>query len=568
LPVAISVLQSTGWQAPPKEVCSVDGNLTASATTVLFESLPIGVPLFLSITGSVKLADGKSDALISGLEGYLGGNATLHVEAIRSNNINNRNMPPQQRQGWNDGTRRMERQYSIDRHQQSHNQARNVTSGSDLVIISNSLSTLERKVKDAQTLQCELKDEMKKVLFGLKNAKSRSSGDPNEYVSLEQRISKLSKSSIFNNDLMQELSNTDYKKNAESSNNNNKYNNTNSSSNSSINNNNRNSNRMNDVNQNNLDPFKLADGKSDALISGLEGYLGGNATLHVEAIRSNNINNRNMPPQQRQGWNDGTRRMERQYSIDRHQQSHNQARNVTSGSDLVIISNSLSTLERKVKDAQTLQCELKDEMKKVLFGLKNAKSRSSGDPNEYVSLEQRISKLSKSSIFNNDLMQELSNTDYKKNAESSNNNNKYNNTNSSSNSSINNNNRNSNRMNDVNQNNLDPYKLDRKMSVQSRQRIMKLDDINNRVGVCKSEFNGLMDTLRISNNHTDKMKIKDALSQLYGNLEKLQFVEIDSVVVGDLQSGQKEAREVRKRLTKQVTNLLNEVKDAVKQLQA
>jgi hypothetical protein len=371
LPVAISVLQSTGWQAPPKEVCSVNGNLAASTTTVLFESLPIGVPLFLSITGSVKLADGKSDALISGLEGYLGGNATLHVEAIRSNNINNGNMPPQQRQGWNDGTRRMERQYSIDRHQQPHNQAQNVSGGGDLVIISNSLSTLERKVKDAERLQCEIKDEMEKVLYGLKNAKSRSSGDSNEYVSLEQRISKLSKSSIFNNDLMQELSNTDYKKSAESSNNNNKYNNNNSSSSSS-----------------------------------------------------------------------------------------------------------------------------------------------------------------------------------------------------SSSSSVNINNRNNNRMNDVNQNNLDPYKLDRKMSVQSRQRIMKLDDINNRVGVCQSEFNGLMDTLRISNNHTDKMKIKDALSQLYGNLEKLQFVEIDSVVVGDLQSGQKEAREVRKRLTKQVTNLLNEVKDAVKQLQA
>ena len=52
--MSVSVLQSTGWQTPPKEVCSVDGNLSAPATTVLFESLPIGVPLFLSLKGAVK----------------------------------------------------------------------------------------------------------------------------------------------------------------------------------------------------------------------------------------------------------------------------------------------------------------------------------------------------------------------------------------------------------------------------------------------------------------------------------------------------------------------------------
>ena len=95
---------------------------------------------------------------------------------------------------------------------------------------------------------------------------------------------------------------------------------------------------------------------------------------------------------------------------------------------------------------------------------------------------------------------------------------------------------------------------------------MKLDDLNSRFNVCQSEFNGLIDTLRHTTKHADRMKIKDALSQLYGNLEKLQYMEIDSIVVGDLQSGQKEAKEARKRLTKQVTNLLNAVKDKVKQL--
>ena len=114
----------------------------------------------------------------------------------------------------------------------------------------------------------------------------------------------------------------------------------------------------------------------------------------------------------------------------------------------------------------------------------------------------------------------------------------------------------------------EPSTIDRKLSVLSRQRIMKLDDLNTRFDVCQSEFKGLMETLKRTSRHSDKMKIKDALSQLYGNLEKLQYVEIDSVVVGDLQSGQKEAKEARKRLTKQVETLLTSVKSAVKQLQS
>ena len=345
LPVSISVLQSTGWRSPSKEVCSVDGNLTAATTTVLFESLPIGVPLFLSVTGSVKLADGNSDSLISGLEGYLGSSVSLHVEAIRTRNNNKQS---QQRQSWNDGPRRMERQYSIDRHQSSNKSPVN----NNVTTISNSLSTLEKKVKGAENMQSELKNQLTKILMDVDAAKA-SSNTPGHFSKLQERIGNLSKSPLFNGNMV------------------------------------------------------------------------------------NNVN---------------TQQQQQQQQIPR---SNN------------------------------------------------------------------------------------------------------NNSNNSSNNDSNNNN-----------NNSKPYPtpIDRKMSVQSRQRIMKLDDLNTRFNVCQSEFNGLIDTLRHTTKHADRMKIKDALSQLYGNLEKLQYVEIDSIVVGDLQSGQKEAKEARKRLTKQVTNLLNAVKDKVKQL--
>ena len=65
-----------------------------------------------------------------------------------------------------------------------------------------------------------------------------------------------------------------------------------------------------------------------------------------------------------------------------------------------------------------------------------------------------------------------------------------------------------------------------------------------------------METLETTSDYDGKMKIKGALSQLHGDLEELQYVEIDSIVVGDLQSGKKEAKEARKHLTMQVEALL------------
>ena len=95
---------------------------------------------------------------------------------------------------------------------------------------------------------------------------------------------------------------------------------------------------------------------------------------------------------------------------------------------------------------------------------------------------------------------------------------------------------------------------------------MKLDDLNTRFDVCQSEFNGLMETLKRTSRRSDKMKIKDSLSQLYGNLEKLQYVEIDSVVVGDLQSGQNGSQGSSKAIdqaSRNVAHLREECRQAV-----
>ena len=140
--------------------------------------MPIGVPLFLSVTGSVKLADGNSDSLISGLEGYLGSSVSLHVEAIRTRNNNKQS---QQRQSWNDGPRRMERQYSIDRHQSSNKSPVN----NNVTTISNSLSTLEKKVKGAENMQSELKNQLTKILMDVDAAKA-SSNTPDHFSKLQE----------------------------------------------------------------------------------------------------------------------------------------------------------------------------------------------------------------------------------------------------------------------------------------------------------------------------------------------------------------------------------------------
>ena len=109
---------------------------------------------------------------------------------------------------------------------------------------------------------------------------------------------------------------------------------------------------------------------------------------------------------------------------------------------------------------------------------------------------------------------------------------------------------------------------DRKLSLLSRQRMTKLEVLNGRLTNCQSQFNSLMETLETTSDYDGKMKIKGALSQLHGDLEELQYVEIDSIVVGDLQSGKKEAKEARKHLTMQVEALLVSVRNAVRQVQA
>ena len=51
----------------------------------------------------------------------------------------------------------------------------------------------------------------------------------------------------------------------------------------------------------------------------------------------------------------------------------------------------------------------------------------------------------------------------------------------------------------------------------------------------------------------------DALAQMYGDLERLQCTKVDAIITADLNSGRNEAKEMRKKLTKGISSLLDGV---------
>ena len=130
-----------------------------------------------------------------------------------------------------------------------------------------------------------------------------------------------------------------------------------------------------------------------------------------------------------------------------------------------------------------MQSELKNQLTKILMDVDAAKS-SSNTPDLFSKLQERIVNLSKSPLFNGNMVNNVNAQQQQQQQIPRSNNN--NNNNSSN-----------------NDNNSKPYPtpIDRKMSVQSRQCIMKLDDLNNRFGVCEFKFNGLIDALKNTKKH-------------------------------------------------------------------
>ena len=67
----------------------------------------------------------------------------------------------------------------------------------------------------------------------------------------------------------------------------------------------------------------------------------------------------------------------------------------------------------------------------------------------------------------------------------------------------------------------------------------------------------VLERLKISRlRYTDWM---DALAQMYGNLERLQCTKVDAIITADLNTGRLEAKSRRKKLTKQIVQLLDRV---------
>lgn len=116
-PCRISVYASTGWHTPPKEVLSIDAELSRRDTTVRFEHLPIGTALMLNVRGSVTVLNKGPRELCTGLEGYLGSRCEVElapVPKVETAGAPNPTPDFSASQEWGDGARRMQRTSSLE----------------------------------------------------------------------------------------------------------------------------------------------------------------------------------------------------------------------------------------------------------------------------------------------------------------------------------------------------------------------------------------------------------------------------------------------------------------------
>ena len=114
-PCRISVYASTGWHTPPKEVLSIDAELSRRDTTVRFEHLPIGTALMLNVRGSVTVLNKGPMDLCTGLEGYLGSRCEVELAPVPKVEAPTPDFSASQE--WGDGARRMQRASSLEEQQ-------------------------------------------------------------------------------------------------------------------------------------------------------------------------------------------------------------------------------------------------------------------------------------------------------------------------------------------------------------------------------------------------------------------------------------------------------------------
>ena len=82
--------------------------------------------------------------------------------------------------------------------------------------------------------------------------------------------------------------------------------------------------------------------------------------------------------------------------------------------------------------------------------------------------------------------------------------------------------------------------------------------LSNKVAKIESKIDGFADTVQDATSGAQLSTIQDALSQCYGNLEKLQNTEIDAIVTGENTTST-----LKKRLSNRTVTLLDTIEDLV-----
>jgi galactitol-specific phosphotransferase system IIB component len=102
--------------------------------------------------------------------------------------------------------------------------------------------------------------------------------------------------------------------------------------------------------------------------------------------------------------------------------------------------------------------------------------------------------------------------------------------------------------------------LEQEVATVSRQRIA-LTLLSNKVDKIQSKIDGFVKRVQDATSGAQLSTIQDALSQCYGNIEKLQNTEIDAIV-----TGKNTTRTLKKQLSKRTVTLLNIIEGLVTEI--
>jgi prophage DNA circulation protein len=102
--------------------------------------------------------------------------------------------------------------------------------------------------------------------------------------------------------------------------------------------------------------------------------------------------------------------------------------------------------------------------------------------------------------------------------------------------------------------------LEQEVATVSRQRIA-LTLLSNKVDKIQSKIDGFVKRVQDATSGAQLSTIQDALSQCYGNIEKLQNTEIDAIV-----TGKNTTRILKKQLSKRIVTLLNIIEGLVTEI--